>query len=452
MTRLLGVQYLWIDALCIIQDSKSDWEREGATMNEVYKNAHVTIAATSARTSSAGFLERSPVFERQILLPFLSKDGERCLGEFYVHGGDKVVNDFEQSVELSAWNQRGWTLQERYLSTRILHFCKYQAYFECRTLFRAGSNTFIPFAPPGDWMAWEDADIASSEGETCSLDDYSGNVLITANADIISVNASAPLSSSDSEESIAPKMTIREAAYEKWWFFIGQYSDRQLTYPNDKLPALSGLAQEIGRITNDRYLAGLWEGNLAQGLLWCSAEPINERRRPEAYRGPSWSWISMDGQVTTNTHWSIPEWHSLSRQWEPLVRIIKADIITAPGNPYGVVEKAVLKVCAKILPVTSAQNVDYKKPLRSWPEFPYKLLYNGAVMGAGHFDLEQPQVVSKELSCLQVEPQLEEDRAPCCGLLIEEVGDQYRRIGLFFLTAEHISVFDNVEQRVIELI
>lgn len=56
LTRLLGIRYLWIDPLCILQDSKEDWEREGLKINDVYKYSYVTVAATSASAAYDGFL------------------------------------------------------------------------------------------------------------------------------------------------------------------------------------------------------------------------------------------------------------------------------------------------------------------------------------------------------------------------------------------------------------
>jgi len=51
VTERLGVGYVWIDSLCIIQDDVADRVRESKTMSDVYENAHVTISATSAQDS-----------------------------------------------------------------------------------------------------------------------------------------------------------------------------------------------------------------------------------------------------------------------------------------------------------------------------------------------------------------------------------------------------------------
>ena len=84
VTRLLGLRYLWIDSLCIIQDSKSDWEEEGSKMDQVYKNAYVTLAATSATTSHDGFLQRTPAPENPITLAYYFKDHTLCHSVVYL--------------------------------------------------------------------------------------------------------------------------------------------------------------------------------------------------------------------------------------------------------------------------------------------------------------------------------------------------------------------------------
>ncbi|OCL14849.1 HET-domain-containing protein, partial [Glonium stellatum] len=101
--RKLRIQFVWIDSLCIIQDSAEDWAREAAKMHNVYRNAFVTLAATSAQSSQDGFAHRSP---------------SECRPAQYVEG--------------SVWNTRGWTFQERLLSRRVLHFSETVVVFECR--------------------------------------------------------------------------------------------------------------------------------------------------------------------------------------------------------------------------------------------------------------------------------------------------------------------------------
>jgi hypothetical protein len=56
-TRQLGLQYLWVDSLCIVQDSTDDKASEIANMGEIFRNATITILAARAKTCNEGFLQ-----------------------------------------------------------------------------------------------------------------------------------------------------------------------------------------------------------------------------------------------------------------------------------------------------------------------------------------------------------------------------------------------------------
>jgi hypothetical protein len=119
-TRSLGIRYLWIDSLCIIQDDEEDWRYESKRMENVYSSAYVTIAACSAKSSSDGFLVDRPSRNYATIVAF---DGPVYLAE--------AADDFERDVEKSILNTRGWVLQERALSRRTIHFTSTQVYWEC---------------------------------------------------------------------------------------------------------------------------------------------------------------------------------------------------------------------------------------------------------------------------------------------------------------------------------
>lgn len=122
VTRGLGVRYLWIDSLCIIQDDDDDWTRESVRMEEVYSNAKCVLAASSANSSREGFLKRATPSRPFITLQ--SKSGDTS----YL---SKNIDNFQGDVDEAILNTRGWTLQERALARRTIHFTKNQVYFEC---------------------------------------------------------------------------------------------------------------------------------------------------------------------------------------------------------------------------------------------------------------------------------------------------------------------------------
>ena len=104
-SRKLEIRYLWIDALCIIQDSKADWEYESARMNDVYECSYLTIVATSARSSTDGFLQRP---DRQVVsLPYRDDADPTITGRFYLTR-PLIGRSPWDLVDRTAWNRRGW--------------------------------------------------------------------------------------------------------------------------------------------------------------------------------------------------------------------------------------------------------------------------------------------------------------------------------------------------------
>ncbi|KAH9205888.1 heterokaryon incompatibility protein-domain-containing protein, partial [Leptodontidium sp. 2 PMI_412] len=121
VARRMSVQYLWIDALCILQDDLSDWSQESAQMGEIYQNSLCTLAIHHPSSNTEGFLS-SALKEPQIV-----------------------------EVNLRPASQRGWVLQERFLSMRILHFAKSEIYWEDSSYSRVEAKN-RPWSAVDEWL------------------------------------------------------------------------------------------------------------------------------------------------------------------------------------------------------------------------------------------------------------------------------------------------------------
>ncbi|OTA90533.1 hypothetical protein M434DRAFT_390302, partial [Hypoxylon sp. CO27-5] len=108
----LGIFYLWIDALCILQDDKNDWQIESAKMADIYQNSYISLAATSSDSTTTG-----------------------CF--------PKHAPPTNLSIRNNPLLSRGWVFQERVLAPRILHFCNQELVWECgeQTCFECGTLT-----------------------------------------------------------------------------------------------------------------------------------------------------------------------------------------------------------------------------------------------------------------------------------------------------------------------
>lgn len=145
LTRHLGIQYLWIDSLCIIQDSHEDWATESEQMEFVYKSAVCNIAATAASNSQEGcFVHRDPELARACRVKIINFVGEAD-DDIATETFDICSHDAEAKNPMlrAPLNRRAWVTQEQYLSNRIIHCARSQLYWECREVV---SNLISYFA------------------------------------------------------------------------------------------------------------------------------------------------------------------------------------------------------------------------------------------------------------------------------------------------------------------
>ncbi|KAM0342895.1 hypothetical protein ACHAPU_009099 [Fusarium lateritium] len=284
----LNLDWLWIDSLCIIQDSGSDWQNEASMMDRVYMSAKVNISADKGHDSRAGcFTKRKEVDVTS--LEFEAREIEQT----WIVTTENTFAWMGSAPSLS----RAWIHRERQLSTRILHFTAKEMVWECCGLNKAcfASET-MPGGSPFDNIF---------NGETkfqIQLKDISDNRL--------------------SKEERLDKL------HRLWNSTCQDLSDKSITYYGDFPVILSSLAREFHRLMpDDEYVAGLWRSTLAESLTWCLP---GDKPRYLGYIAPSWSWLSS----ATPMQMYIPGHNQNKRA---LIETVSIDTQLDPSSndPYG---------------------------------------------------------------------------------------------------------------------
>ncbi|KAF4469023.1 heterokaryon incompatibility [Fusarium albosuccineum] len=251
--RNLGINYIWIDSLCIIQNSDEDWQKEARTMLQVYKHALFNIAATRSSNSFGGlFTNRNP---KVLGSGVLDIDNGVLKGRF-----DLIDEDyFGQEIDNAPLNRRSWVAQERILSPRIIHFASEQVIWDCSEL------TACESLPQGTkvWSQW---------GGT-----------------------RRKFSCKQSSHFVTRPRTLDEGLGQ-WARIVNTYSDCGLTVLGDKLIAIFGVAEHLRNELKVEYHAGLWREKMEIQLAWYVTE-LQVDRSPRNDLAPSWSWTSINGAV-----------------------------------------------------------------------------------------------------------------------------------------------------------
>ncbi|KAF5703420.1 hypothetical protein FMUND_13002 [Fusarium mundagurra] len=321
--RAIPMRYLWIDSLCIIQDDGgSEFRKEAPLMTDIYQYAYLTLSICWDFPGLSIFRECQP---RSIPRPKLRLDDK--VHESVSESDEWVFAEETERSELlvhvsgAPINQRGWVLQERCLSRRLLYLGNEQLYWECDGCI--GSE-----ASPGD--------IPNGGGRKSILD------LTTVDREIA------------------------------WSWTLKQYTASDLTYESDRLIAIAGLAKSIAARTGETYFAGIWLESWMQCLLW---EPVKKRARRSlskpgevAIVPPSWSWLGFSGSVESTCGWgpkiSYTEPNSFeSDDYQPLALLSEAIFIPDTNDPFSSIEGASLKIRCLLLPVTFTGTLHrYEQP------------------------------------------------------------------------------------------
>ncbi|KAI1466428.1 HET-domain-containing protein [Daldinia caldariorum] len=297
VTQELGLVYVWIDSLCIVQDDKTDWEKEAALMGSVYSRAFIVISGASSPNPSTPYLRpreedwlpkrfdfpivpgvNIPITVRQRHL--LAAPLDQGLLE------PPFTSSWATLKKVGPLYARGWCFQESFLASRILNFAPGAIIYECRTHRKSEDQLPpYPFTTPG------------TLGEVTPL--------------------------------------------EQWHMIVKSYTSRQLMFTSEKLPAIAGAATIMPQAGRSRYLAGLWSESLLLDLLWQVMQgrahlPLMTKEHEE--NAPTWSWASMNWGVTWNT----------IQDPQLLTTVVDAQTNVVGANPHGQVSRGTLTLRGRI--------------------------------------------------------------------------------------------------------
>ncbi|KAH7380555.1 heterokaryon incompatibility protein-domain-containing protein [Phaeosphaeria sp. MPI-PUGE-AT-0046c] len=285
IARCLGLEFLWVDTLCIIQDDSEDWSHESSLMSAVYGGSDLNIAASSAKDGSEGCFFDIP-------------EVSRCDVEIEV---DAVPYRYEvvpsgyvnMHIDQAPLQRRGWVLQERMLSRRVLHFTRSELFWEC----------------------------------------YHGQ-------------ASETFPQEEPTSVLAGSLQKKPLRLSMWPSIVAAYSCCQLTYATDKFVAISGLARHIQgqHQLRDEYYAGMWRTHLEFQLCWyVSDHEVGSETSYDTYIAPTWSWASQPRPVATEV------WDLSADRFELWATAICVDINHVTENIFGAVSDAKLYMSCKLL-------------------------------------------------------------------------------------------------------
>ncbi|KAI1259165.1 heterokaryon incompatibility protein-domain-containing protein [Xylariaceae sp. FL1019] len=305
-TLSLGMEYLWVDAFCIIQDDDGDFALQMAEVPSIYARSVVTIGASRAATASQGFLAEVN----------LATDTHLRLGTVF-------ITCIPKSRLQEPIHYRAWTMQEFYLPVGLLQFESYQLRWQC-----CHSNTQLGFAEQAFADGWK-------RGNNPNDLEQEPAYHFAHHKKIFDEYAEMGMATVERQD----------FARSSWESLIQVYTSRRLAYAGDRSGskwAASGMAEAWATIIHDDYLAGHWRKSLPSGLLWhimnagnidipSENQTVQLGRRLNEFLGPSWSWTSVLGRVNFL-------YAGASRNDTRLILLAESVKLTEPKARYGAVK------------------------------------------------------------------------------------------------------------------
>ncbi|ETS87480.1 hypothetical protein PFICI_01308 [Pestalotiopsis fici W106-1] len=327
VAKALSIPYLWIDSLCILQDDddRIDWQRQCEQMDKIYGCAHVTLLAAASGSCRQSFLRRSHGV--QTIIPFRSAIQSTQNGLLHIElrkvttvptDNGKIQTLFDD-IFFSRLSRRGWAYQERILSRRKILFGEWNFHYMCPTANQSlkGSERMGPYE--------------RSPGQI-------------------------------------KQQLSKGYNYGEWveiFELASMFGGQSFTYPEDILPALSGLARLVQNDAHDVYLAGHWAQDLFRSLAWRrpllthTPKEVHFRRTfgPGPYTVPSWSILYKVFGDLDNPYQTGPS--DVKSEMESCV----GQVALVGTDPFGAIKNAHLEIRSRCFQNRIDQSIAIKQIL-----------------------------------------------------------------------------------------
>jgi hypothetical protein len=314
--RKLNIRCIWIDSLCIVQDDSNDWLDQAGRMAAIFDNAYLTIAASKARDSASGCFSKVDRVYRGQPLPGFPDIFIRHTVPLPLHStwaateGANLGEDARRVRQYWPLLTRAWVFQEILLSKRVVHFGMNEVSWQCSTKIQQ-QGTVVP-----KYMLYQNAALPRT---------------------LRSRNSPGP----------GPEFGNHDRM---WHDLASDYSTRELTFSEDRLPAISAIARYMsGLRQNDTYMAGLWHHTMINDLtwsIWWRGRRFSIDKERSQIHIPTWSWASCSAAVV---------WNAAAFDGDHFANTkILTTTCTSEGGPFtGRITHAAILIKAALIPLLS---------------------------------------------------------------------------------------------------
>ncbi|KAI1083605.1 heterokaryon incompatibility protein-domain-containing protein [Whalleya microplaca] len=379
--KAVGIRFLWIDALCIIQDGDGgkDWAEQAAAMTTIYQGGILNVSALHGEDCTSGLKPKklSDVCLRVgTALSLEAKQNIYFINPVYS----------SMSTEGRSLSKRGWAFQERLVSPATLHHTPCGMIWECGS--RAETETV--------WQSYNfGGSRLSPKGYLSKKQQWIGTM-----RSLVDKERPAGRELQNSEE------------LDVWYTVVGDYSSKKLTFEQDRLPALAGIAARLATALGVTYIAGLWKEDLPRGLCWRQKDP-----HPRNGEGPTWSWVSAGGRT---------EFDIASRHADSTIKLLEADMDEVYPGMFGQVRSGKLSIEGTIRKVVMQDYDEHSEDEEDPDDAPLVVYYLDEV------DLE----LKRSLDCWLLHVMNLGDTSTFLALeeleggVVDSQDKTYRRVGL----------------------